>query len=271
MKKVLFFDIDGTLYDFTGHMPDSTLSALRQARKKGHELVICSGRSKYQVYPELFELFDGYVGAAGAYVEQNRQVIYEHFMQEDTIKEAVDVISKAGGVVAAMTEHNLILSEECETYLLHKFRAQGIGMDMIARIMGNYELTENLSAYKNIEKMLYYRSSWPVAKVAEALQDSCDITASSFEDPVEDSGEITVKNINKSLGMQKYMEQLHMDVADTIAFGDGPNDLDMIAYAGVGVAMGNAREELKKMADFVTKPVNEGGIAYAMQKLGLID
>jgi len=62
-----------------------------------------------------------------------------------------------------------------------------------------------------------------------------------------------------------------MDVADTIAFGDGPNDLDMIAYAGVGVAMGNAREELKKIADFVTKPVNEGGIAYAMQKLGLID
>ena len=271
MKKVLFFDIDGTLYDFTGHMPDSTLSALRQARKKGHELVICSGRSKYQVYPELFELFDGYVGAAGAYVEQNGQVIYEHFMQKDTIKEAVDVISKAGGVVAAMTKHNLIFSEECETYLLHKFRAQGIGMDMIARIMGDYELTEDLSAYKNIEKMLYYRSSWPVAKVAGALKASCDITASSFEDPVEDSGEITVKNINKSLGMQKYMEQLHMDVADTIAFGDGPNDLDMIAYAGVGVAMGNAREGLKKIADFVTKPVNEDGISYAMQKLGLID
>ena len=62
-----------------------------------------------------------------------------------------------------------------------------------------------------------------------------------------------------------------MDVADTIAFGDGPNDLDMIAYAGVGVAMGNAREGLKKIADFVTKPVNEDGISYAMQKLGLID
>ena len=57
---------------------------------------------------------------------------------------------------------------------------------------------------------------------------------------------------------------------DSIAIGDGPNDLQMMEYAGVGVAMGNAKEEVKKLADMVTSDVAEDGIYHAFEKLGLI-
>ena len=168
MSKILFFDIDGTLYDFSGHMPASTVRALRQARANGHRLVICSGRTKFQVYPELFEMFDGYIGATGAYVENKNEIIYEHFMPENIIRQAQDVIEQSGGFAVAMTRDNLIFRKECLDYLIENFKSQGVGMDIISRIMGDYVLADCLSDYRNVEKMLYYDSSWPVSKVADA-------------------------------------------------------------------------------------------------------
>jgi len=70
--------------------------------------------------------------------------------------------------------------------------------------------------------------------------------------------------------MQKYLAYAGIAQEDTIAFGDGPNDFDMLEYAAVGIAMGNAVEGLKSMADFVTKGIDEDGIAYALSKWGLI-
>ena len=78
------------------------------------------------------------------------------------------------------------------------------------------------------------------------------------------------KGINKSYGMEKYLEYVVLTRKDAIAFGDGPNDLDMLSFAETGVAMGNGLEEVKKLADFVTKDINENGIAYALKELGLI-
>ena len=96
------------------------------------------------------------------------------------------------------------------------------------------------------------------------------MTESSFEAEMNDSGEITCKGINKAHGMQKYLAYAGIAQEDTIAFGDGPNDFDMLEYAAVGIAMGNAVEGLKSRADFVTKGIDEDGIAYALSKWGLI-
>lgn len=268
--KILFFDIDGTLYDFNGHMPASTLRALRLARCAGHHLVICSGRAKYQVYPELFELFDGYVGATGSYIVQEGNVIYEHFMPENVLKEAVDVIGQSDGLLAAMTEEGLILNQECNDYLVDKFTKQGVKQKDIERLMGDVIITPDLTGYGNIQKMLYHRSKWNVSQISDRLDHCCDITASSFEASGDNSGEITMKDINKSFGMKYYIDRIGGKAEDTIAFGDGPNDFDMIEFAGIGVAMGNAGDGLKKLADYVTTDVLNDGIASAMEHFGII-
>ena len=70
--------------------------------------------------------------------------------------------------------------------------------------------------------------------------------------------------------MSKYIAYAGIAKEDTIAFGDGPNDFDMIEYAAVGVAMGNAVEGLKSRADLITKGIDEDGIAHALHTLGLI-
>lgn len=80
----------------------------------------------------------------------------------------------------------------------------------------------------------------------------------SFQISNNSSGEISSRGINKAFGMQKYLEHAGIARENTIAFGDGTNDIEMLKYAHIGVAMGNAVETLKKQANYVTSGVDEG-------------
>ena len=110
--KLLFFDIDGTLLDYTGKMPASAKEALRQARLTGHRLVICSGRSGHQLSDWMFTDFDGIINCTGARVIFKQNVIYEHFVPWEDVRRAREVLEAANGVLVAQTEECTILSQE---------------------------------------------------------------------------------------------------------------------------------------------------------------
>ena len=166
--------------------------------------------------------------------------------------------------------NHMILNEECKDYILNQLGNVSRNTEMIKRIMGEYEISDHLEEHTDIQKVLYYGSNWQIDDMIKELSDVCDITGSSLEQKALTDGEITIKGINKSYGMRKYLELHGLSRKDTIAFGDGPNDLDMIEYAGIGVAMGNARQKLKDVADYVTKDISDNGIQYAMEHFGLI-
>lgn len=110
--KLLFFDIDGTLLDYTGKMPASAKEALRQASLAGHRLVICSGRSGHQLSDWMFMDFDGIINCTGARVIFKQNVIYEHFVPQEDVRRAREVLEAANGVLVAQTEECTILSQE---------------------------------------------------------------------------------------------------------------------------------------------------------------
>ena len=110
--KLLFFDIDGTLLDYTGKMPASAKEALRQASLAGHRLVICSGRSGHQLSDWMFMDFDGIINCTGARVIFKQNVIYEHFVPQEDVRRASEVLEAANGVLVAQTEECTILSQE---------------------------------------------------------------------------------------------------------------------------------------------------------------
>lgn len=268
--KVLFFDIDGTLLDYTGKMPASAKEALRQARLAGHRLVICSGRSGHQLSDWMFTDFDGIINCTGARVIFEQNVIYEHFVPREDVRRAREVLEAANGVLVAQTEECTILSQESYSFMKDYLVKMGRSQKRIERLLGNAVISPQMEAYDNIKKFFYHRSEKTVEQLENELGDIFTVEASSFLKDACDSGEITCKGINKSYGMQLYIQRQGFSKEDTIAFGDGPNDLDMLSFAGIGVAMGNARDTVKANADFITRDVEQDGIAYALKELGIL-
>jgi hydroxymethylpyrimidine pyrophosphatase-like HAD family hydrolase len=141
-------------------------------------------------------------------------------------------------------------------------------------VFAGVELVEDLGTnpkkYAFAEKTMYYGSPRNLKEVTEALAPYFDVTASSIEKPDETSGEVTMAGINKASGMRTIGEYLGYSREDMLAFGDGPNDIDMLEYAGIGIAMGNAGEYTKSAADMVTDRIDVDGIYNALKKLEII-
>lgn len=269
-RKAIFFDIDGTLVNFRGHMPESARQALLQVQQNGHRIVLCSGRSRMQIYPFLLEMgFDGIVAATGAYVECGGSVVYRHFMTQEEIDAVTSVLDETGACYSAQTGAHVITNEAHWNRQIARFRTLA-DEEMVDQIWKSIRIEDHMEQDQDIEKFLYYESEVPVEVIRERLSSMCDVTESSFEAAANDSGEITSRGINKAYGMQKYIEYAGIAREDTVAFGDGPNDFDMLEYAAVGVAMGNAVNALKERADRVTAGIDEDGIACGLRELGLI-
>lgn len=270
MGKALFFDIDGTLVNFQGKMPESAKQALQRVKENGHLIVICSGRSVCQIYPWLLDMnFDGLIAAAGAYVEYDQQTVFEHHMDEKTVMQVCALMHEAQAIYSAQTKSRIVVTKDCGIRMQERFQAMRAGRDATEQLNMSMEIDEHPEWHSDIEKFNFFDSSIPLSEVRRRLEKSCDVTAMSFNVPTDRDGEISARGINKALGIQKFIEHVGIKKEDTVAFGDGANDLDMLAYAQVGVAMGNALDEIKRQADYVTTGIDEDGIAHAVSALKL--
>lgn len=287
-KKIIFFDIDGTIRDFSGRISQSTKKSLDQLKDNGHKIFVCTGRTRCQIPQEVLQCgFDGIVAAAGAYVEYDNHVIDNKVVSYDNLNTLLDYsINERLDLILQGTYQMFALKESVD----HIFRIMGenlkINVQKVESIIGNVtlirdfsELLENENSY--VSKAMFYNSRKSVTDLESDLGRWFDFTASSIErtDEVvgEDgvkvrlfSGEITMSGINKAYGMKTAIKALGLDQEDTVAFGDGPNDLDMLEYAGVGVAMGNACNGAKETADLITADIENDGIYQGLIKLGMI-
>lgn len=97
MGKIIFLDVDGTLVDYENNLPASAVDAIRVARSKGHRVYLCTGRSKAEVYPPLWDIgLDGMIGGNGSYVEDNGQEIFHQCLTLDQCRHAVDWFHSRG-------------------------------------------------------------------------------------------------------------------------------------------------------------------------------
>ena len=132
------------------------------------------------------------------------------------------------------------------------------------------DLSSFSNRYADVESTIYCNCNYHIDDLRKLLGDEFVVTLSSFKEPEPYSGEITLRGVNKATGIRDVVEFLHMSQADTIGFGDGQNDFDMLRYCDVGVAMGNSSDEVKAVADIVTDDIKEDGLKNAMVHLGLV-
>lgn len=277
MSKIIFIDVDGTLVDYENNIPESAIQAIRKARKNGHKVYISTGRSRAEVYQNLWDIgLDGMIGGNGSYVEDNNNVIMHQLITKEQCKRIVDWLHSRGLEFYLESNNGLFASENFET------RADSTIKEYTKRKGKNQ--SEEVTVRKAFPEMIFnenlYRDDLnKVSYVLDSYQDFLDtkdelpdLECRTWGGKGEEAlfGDLGVKGINKANSIEHLLKHLKADISDTIAFGDAKVDIPMLSYCAYGVAMGSGGKEIKEMADYITDDVDKDGLYKAFVKLNLI-
>lgn len=262
MRKYVFFDIDGTIWDEDMVVPESTKIAIKMLQKNGHKAFVCTGRAMGNVCdPQFDEIgFDGFIAACGNHVEMDGSIIYERNMSYEDVKAIYDVSRQYNlPIIYEGTKFQWLDREGFDgdsyiSYIVENLRESAVFLD-------ECEL-EDIHANK-FSALLNENTNYPA--VVEALSDRFE-----FMDHGDGIIEAVPTGTSKATGIQWLCNHLNISIDDTYAIGDSVNDLEMLAFVGHSIAMGNANQAAKDVAEYVTTHIQEDGIKNALEHYGLI-
>lgn len=271
MGKIVFIDFDGTIAE-RGVIPPAHVEAVREAQRRGHRILLCTGRPRSLVSDEVRTLFDGMVGAAGGYVELDGQVLSDHrFPAElgDRVREVLDAHDVAYLLEAPDAVHALPSTPGRIASLMRVDEAAeegsaNPGLDILAAI----RVDDDLSAV-SFSKVTCFDGNVPLMEVASQLAPSVGFVPPSMAALGDRAGELYLAEVNKSVGMLVAARHFGADDADIVAIGDGYNDLEMLQEAATAVVIEGAPEPLLALADLIVPPPAQAGLVEAFERLGL--
>lgn len=258
---LMFFDIDGTLRDDqNGVVSEKTRMAVKEARNNGHIAFLNTGRTFAELDSEIMDVgFDGVVCGCGTHVD---------FQGKTLLKESI-AGKEAERIVQLLEKYHIQALLEGEQYFY---------MSRFTTNKKLLEVTEYFGEEVN-KKCRFWQDEKPeFQKFTVWLDENSDFEG--FQEQTEerfsyikrdyDFYEIIPKGHSKATGMKYIAKQLDINEKHILAIGDSNNDLAMLEYAGISVAMGNSNDAVKESVDFVTKSVEEEGVAYALEYLGFV-
>lgn len=248
-RKVIFMDIDGTLMHHnvvTQHVID----AIQRARAQGHLFFVCTGRSLGHMPKQLLaaDYLDGYVMGCGMHCVMGEKIIHQERVDRE--------------ISLAVARYFLENGREC----LYE------GENRLLAINSSFAHFEHFSDLESIDAVLDDAAVSKITAVGPYREDDAAFFAEWFD--VYDMGtysDVVKRGVTKATGMQHVLDYLGIAREDCIGVGDSANDLPMIEFAGLGVAMGNAPEGVKARADTVTASIEDDGVAVMIEKFVLSD
>lgn len=266
--KVIFLDIDGTLVDYNTKLPESAIKAVKEAIKKGNKIYLTTGRSKAEVYDYLWDLgINGMIGGNGMYIEDDGVVLQDLVMDYEEEKEAVEWMLHKGIEFYVESKNGLFASKNfCE-------RAANLisdGDESKVKAIFPHMIYDGQLIRDDVAKISFLIEGKVLEEAKERFQDKLKVSSWSATGKKQEFGEFAIKGIEKVKAVNTLLSYLHTDIEHTFAFGDAVPDIQMIKYCNVGVAMGNAADEVKEASDFVTTDVTEDGLYKAFKEYELI-
>ncbi|MDR0408939.1 MAG: Cof-type HAD-IIB family hydrolase [Spirochaetaceae bacterium] len=277
--KIIFLDIDGTLSDIN-YVPPSAKRACRAARRNGHLLYICTGRTRSQIRRSILKIgFDGVISSGGAYVETGAgKLLFQAAIGPDALCEIIDYFDARKTAYTLELSDGQIAGPHLKSYFSNRYAGKSW---TIARLVETIFMRQifkdcvwNSSGGRDrmdIRNLVFWESGGVTfEEVSRVFGEKFEMFRLSIPLPGMCGGEMGPPGVHKGAAAEKVVEYHGLRREDVIAFGDSDNDRTMIEYAGMGIAMGNAAEDLKKIAGDVTASVRGGGIEKAFKKYRLI-
>lgn len=263
MYKLAVFDVDGTLVSRGDRiLLDSTLDALHRLKEKGIKIAIASGRPPFAMEKSLLEKieFDYFICSNGMYVmDGNRQELYKKEMPREVVESlTLDFVKK---------DDAILYQFEDNAYIYHGKKRM---TNMINQCLGRLDILKD-----DREHASRHLTSLPFAAVAYITKNNFDYYSMRypdyhFESFMEDYYDIYPLHCSKATGIMHLCDVLDYQMSDVICFGDALNDVEMLKACGCGVAMGDALDEAKAVANYITTPSTEDGIYRACVHFKLI-
>lgn len=264
--KLIALDVDGTLLNSNNKISQRTLRSLIRAMKEGHKVIIVSGRPTEAINPIAKELsldkYGGLISAFNGGTIINFETGYEltnHTLDADLTKEILKE-SRGLDIDVLIPKNKTMISYRDNKYL-----------DLERKILGfDTEIREDIieSIDFNPNKLLLASDKKTLDELIPHLEKKYNKKASLVRSQ-DFYYEVMPKGLSKGKSLLEIADKYNIDQKDIIAFGDQMNDKTMIELAGVGVAMANAIEAIKEIADYVTLSNDEDGIANYLEKFVL--
>jgi len=257
--KAVFFDIDGTLVSFrTNAIPKSAERAVAKLKARGIKVIVSTGRSVNTINHVKYLDFDGFICFnGGCCVAKDGLVLHRQAISENDIRNLIEYSHKQPLSFALMYEDSVSIH------------------DVTPEVAGMYAHL-NLPVPPLIERETVDMRNVLQANIFLGPQDEPKFMSDIMPNSVATRwtplfADVNCQGLSKMSGVEIFCKSFDIDVAHTMSFGDGGNDIAMLRGTGIGVAMGNGNANVKAIADYVTDDVDSDGVWNALMHYGVLD
>lgn len=274
MVKLIAFDLDGTLLDDDKNIPEENLTALREAADRGVYIVPATGRiitGLPKIIRDLpFVHWCITVNGANVCSKTGEELLYKAELSPEECRRIIGYMDTLPVIYDCYKDNWGYMTRSMQEQAGDYVFVPGI-LKLVRELRSPVEELKAYLTEKNepVQKLqMYFRDMEERARqLALAPKLFPELAVSSS---VPNNIEFNAKGADKGSALRALCEKLGIAVEETMAFGDGSNDISMLRAAGIGVAMANASEDVKAAADYVTDTNNRGGVARAIRKFVLI-
>ena len=259
--KIVFFDIDDTIYrKYTDTLRPSIGEAMRALKRRGILTAIATGRPPAAVPAKVQRLIaetgiDMLVTINGQYTEFRGKALQAYPMTETEMADMAAFFDSKGIAYAFVNNNEIAVSEATEW-----------AVETLQHILPEFLTDREYFRKKPVYQMLAFFQTARDAELADKIAAAGLKTVRWHQNAVD----MLRANGSKACGIARAVAELGIDMKDVMAFGDGPNDVEMLQTVGFSVAMGNAVPEIKAIADYVCPPIDEDGIYRGLVDLGIL-
>lgn len=267
-RKLLFFDIDGTLLTggFDGYVPDSAIKALKKAQANGHYCFINSGRTRSFLPKQILDFpFDGYILGCGTEINLHGETIYQKTLPMELKRSLAEKSRRSNMQIVAEGPYHIYYDEKVDL-----FKDVRNLLDFYDTFMESPTVLPFSSKELDFSKfVVVFKEDGNVPLFKELIKGDFDyIDREGFKDSM--FAEIVPVGCSKATGIDFLVEYLGLTLEDCYVFGDSNNDLSMLTHVKHSIAMGNSCPEILNQTEYVTTDIDEDGIYNALKHYNLI-